>query len=855
MSPRSPCLARAILRALTPREDRPFVLADLDERFERVRLDGGPRSARWWYRRQALVSTPVLVANRAAELARGLRAGEIRRIVRALLRRPQYAAGVAGTLALGFASAMVLGGLAWQVWLQPLPLPDSERLVRVYELEPVAADGERVRFPVSPPFLDALRAREWRHFTGFAGILGSSPEWVVDGDTRHLTGAIVSPGFFEVLGITPLHGRAEFRGRDGEAGAEVVLTEEFWVRAFGGDPGVVGGTVHLASGPHTVVGVVPQNGEYPETVDLFTPLLWASHQLAAGFRGARYVEAVGRVAPGSDIDVASDELATFVAGLGEAWPDSHVDWSAEVVSLRADLVRPFRPALRLLLAAGFAFLALSVVNVFGLSMARALERSRESAVRIALGASRARLARGALVEGAALGLAGGIAALVLARILTAVSVGWLPATMPRTTDLGASPLEAAAWLGCAVVGGAVMVALARRLVPPADTPMSGARVSRDLVGGRAIVVGQFALTTLLVGVGTLAIERSVELAHRDLGYRVDGVWVGLVALPQTANPDSNGRRDAWSSLLRELESGGYAAAISTNPPMARTNNRFDYRRSAEDEQKFGQYAIVSHGYFDLMEIPFVEGRTFTRGDSTPSVIISETLAEEVYPGESPLGLTLSILQQDREIVGVVGSAAHFGPDRPAPPMMYASYEAENWAFSRLVVAGGDAVVGAVEEAMNRAIPGAAPVSMVPYERHVSEWFRPLRIQLGIVGALAVVGGLLASLGLYSAIAFQVRGRMPELGIRMALGATGASIAGRVVRGGLSLAGIGLAGGFMLWWLGRRALSEAMGASASGVSATSVGATALTILGLALAAVAIPARRAAEADPLETFRGD
>jgi len=854
VTPRPPTVARRLIRLLVPRPDRSFVLQDLDERFREIHQVRGARAARRWYRRQALLSLPVLLTSLAEGLMRGLGGGDLRSTIRVLLRRPQYSGGVAGTLALGFASAMVLGGLAWQVWLEPLPLPDAERLVHVYELEPGDGAGERTRFQLSPPMLQELRERDWRHLTGFAGILQSSPEWRVDGDVRHLRGALVSPGFFQVLGVAPLHGRADLGAGDDTGVPAAVLTEEFWLRAFGGDPGVVGSTLDLGGVAHTVAGVVPQNGEYPGLVDLFTPLRWEPHQLAEGFRGARYVETVGRVAPSSTIEVASGEISAFAEALGDAWP-SHVGWSGEVVSLRADLVRPYRPALRLLLVAGLAFLALSLVNVFGLSMARALERSPESAVRMALGASRGRLGRTALLEGAALGLVGGVGALAAAQVATAASMRWLPEGMPRTGDLGLSWVEGAIWLAVAVTAGAVVVALARWLVPVAETPTSGTRVSPKLVGGRPIVIGQFALTTLLVGVGALAWERSMELVDRDLGFVADGVWTGLVALPQSLDGGWEERRDTWAALLRELEDRGYQAAISTNPPMSGSNNRFDYRRFREDEQRFGQYAIVSPDYFDVMGIRIVEGRTFHPGESEPAVIISLSLADEVLPGESPVGLSLFILQEDREIIGVAESTAHFGPDTPPPPMMYASFDAENWAFTRLVVAGGEGALQAIPAAVESAIPGARPVSVIPYRRHLSEWFRPLRIQLGIVGALALIGSLLAALGLYSAVAFHVRGRRTELGIRVALGATRRSILAVVVRRGLVMAGVGLSVGMALWWSGRGILSEALGATGTGLSAGSVAFTTAAILGLALVAVTIPARRAAATDPLESFRAD
>jgi len=854
VNPRPPSLARTVIRLLTPPSDRAFVLSDLDETFEEVARNRGEEAARRWYRRQAITSVPALLGQAIRDSTGWLSNGEVTQSLRSLRRRPQYALGVAGTLALGFASAIVLGGIAWQVWLQPLPFPDSEKLVRVYELERVNEAGDRTRYPLSPPLLAALRDREFSHLSGFASILGSAPEWIVEGEIRHLDGAMVSPGFFSLLGVRPLQGRGEWSGDDGNEVPEAILSEHFWRQTFGADPEAVGRMIDLAGVRHRIVGVVPQSGEYPEPVDLFTPLNWNETQLGEGFREARYVEAVGRVRPSSSIEAASAEFAAFIEGLGAAW-DSHAGWSGELVSLREDIAGPFRPVLRLLLGAGLAFLTLSVVNVLGLAAARQLERSRDAAVRVALGASRARLGRSALLEGAVLGLVGGAAALLGARLLLEASVRWLPEDLPRTAGMGLSLTGGGVWLLAAMILGAAILTLAHIMVPAADLRMSGARVSRGLSGSWLLVVGQFGLTTLLLATGALAVERSVQLADRELGFEADGVWTALVGLPRTTSDGWEPRRDAWDALLTDLQSRGYRAAISTNPPMAGSNNRYDYRRTAEDEQQFGQYAIISPDYFQVMGIPILEGRSFEDGQSAPAVVISRSLAEEVYPGESPVGLTLSILQEDREIIGVVESTSHFGPDTPSPPAMYVSYEAENWNYARILVRGGDQTPEAIASAVQSAVPGAAPPVVIPYRRHLSDWFRPLRIQLGIVGALAVIGGLLAALGLYSAIRYQVRGRLPELGIRKALGAHSSAIMLGVVRRGAVTAAVGLTIGMGLWWLSRGAVGEALGAEAAALSVPAFSATALAVLVLAIAAVAGPARRAAAADPLESLRSE
>lgn len=852
MNARPPRIARALIRVLTPRADRPFVLADLDETFDRLARERGAGPARGWYRRQAAMSVVPLVASRVGDLVGGLRAGDVRFALRQMRRRPQYAVGVSGTLALGLASAFVLGGLAWSVWLRPLPLPDSERLVRVWERGPADPVGERVRYPVSPPLLERLRDRSWTHLTGFAGILGSTPEWIVEGEIRQLRGATVSPGFFDLLGIAPLHGRVGFSGRTGSEVPEVVLAEPFWRRAFGGDPAVVGTSIDLGGVPHRVIGVVAAFDGYPEPVDLVTPLVFETRQLGEGMRGARYIEVVARVRPSSTLEAAAREFAGHLEGLGVDWA-SHADWTGEVVSLRADLVGPFRDVLRLLLLAGLAFFCLALVNVVGLAAARSLERRSETAVRRALGASEARLGRGALVEGAVLGAVGGVGAAIAAGVLLRASVGWLPEDLPRAGAVAMGPGQTGAGLLVAVVFGAVLVAAAGRWAPAGSLRHAGRRTTPPLTGGRALVIGQFALTTLLLGAGALALERSLDLADRDLGFDADGVWTGLVVLPRTTTSGLEARRDAWGAVLGALHDRGFEAALSTNPPMSRSNSNYTFRRPGDDDETFAQYAIVSPDYFDVMGVPVLEGRGFEPGESGPVVVISKALADEHFPGEDPVGLPLSILLEEHEIVGVAGSTAHFGPDTPEPPMMYVPYEAVNWEYAHLLVAGGGDAVGGITAALADAVPGAAPPAVVPYERNLSRWFRPLRIQVGIVGALAVVGGLLAALGLYSTLAFQVRGRLAELGIRSALGATRTSIVAQVVRRGVAWAAVGLAAGLALWWVTRGPVGRAMGVGDAGFSSFSLLCTAASVMALALVALAGPARRAARADPLTCFR--
>lgn len=853
MTARPPRPARALIGLLTPETDRAFALDDLDETFARIAEERGNAAARRWYRGQALRSLP-LAAGALRATAGGRVADDLRSALRVVRRRPLYALGVAGTLSLGMASAIVLGGIAWRVWLQPLPFQDSEKLVRVYELGRPDPAGERDQGRISPPLLRDLQEKEWAHFSGFAGIISSTPEWVVEGELRQIQGSTVTPGFFELLGITPLHGRVGWTSRTGADIAEVILGESFWRQNFGADPATIGSSIDLGGVQHTVVGIVAQTGGYPAPVDVFTSLVFDEVQLGEGFRGARYMEVIGRVHPASSIEAGSLEMAGFIESLGVDHP-MHEGWSGEVVSLREDLTGPFRNVLRILIAAGAAFLALALVNVIGLASTRALERNHEVGIRLTLGASTGRLVRGAWIEGAVLGALGGGVALSCALVVFPASVGWLPPDLARSGEVGLSWGGVVAWWAVALVAGGAVAVIGHRLVPASTEIRNGTRSTRDGHAGRILVAGQLALTTLLVGVGTIVFDRSLQLAEHDYGFVSQDVYSGFVSLPRSTHEDWEARRDSWDAIVSALTDDGIPAAITTNPPMSGMNSNYGFARPGAEPESFGQYSVVSEAYFDVMGIPIVAGRTFEPGESGPVALVSDVLVREHFPDVDPIGETIRIIGEDHTIIGVVGSTAHFGPDAPEPAAMYVSYEATNWDFAHLVARGGPSVGPRMVEAVERIAPGATAPSVAPYETHLSNWFRPLRIQLGIVGALGLIGGLLAGLGLYANIAYQVRSRLPELGIRAALGASRARILSTVVRQGLASAAVGLGGGLTAWWAARVQLGELLGSPESAMSPFALGMTSAIILGLTLLAVSPPAVRASRADPLESLRAD
>jgi putative ABC transport system permease protein len=346
---RPPAAARALVRLLTDAADRHFLLKDLAERFEEVARTDGLRAARRWYWRQALSVVPWAARARLDRLRwrswTGM-AGDLRSGARTLARDLLYAAGVSGTIALGVAAATLAFAVTWRVWLAPLPLPDPDRVVRLYEIKPpgpgaVPSGGapESRRQRLSTTLLGDLHAHAFRTVEAVSWVATPQRTWIREGERQAVAMLELSPEGLGILGVVPLLGRLPAAPQGGEA-TEILLSERFWRTAFGGDPDAIGSQMTLAgSGAATVVGVARLPSGYPGDADVVRLLPWA--YTAAEDRGFRHVEAIARVRPGHSVAAAEEELNAFLAALAERHPE-HRGWRLEAAVLGDDLVRPFR---------------------------------------------------------------------------------------------------------------------------------------------------------------------------------------------------------------------------------------------------------------------------------------------------------------------------------------------------------------------------------------------------------------------------------------------------------------------------------------------------------------------------------
>ncbi len=780
---------------------------------------------------------------------------------RRLRRRPAFTVSVVGTLALCFGAAGAVLSVAYGVWWKPLPFGNPAEIVRVYEVKldadsgSIAGDGVASRSRMSPPLLADLRAARWDTVEEFASVSGLAVDWRVEGESRRLSGVTASRGVFEVLQLRPVVGRW-FSPEPGTN--EVVLSAQFWVDAFGGDPAVVGqGTMELDGEPFLIVGVASDGLPYPQAAgQVWLPSDPDPQQLSEGMRGARYLDVVARLRPDVTITSAAGELDAFVRNLGDDHPN-HRGWGATAIPLRSDLIRPFLGIMRLLVTAAALFLLIACANTAALLTARRERERTELAIRRALGASRWRLVRGELAELTWLAGSGAVSAAVLAYWVLTPLRQLAPSDVPRIAGIQLAPLVVLA-LTATLFVAAWASALLGVLRPDSAIAGRSRSVAGRASGLTALTVVQVALTTILLIGGAALADHFRGLAGADPGFDAEGVMTAPVVLGAESYDEAPRRLQFFDALIERLERGGHAVAVATNPPVAGINMRFGYRAGDwEEEQFWGQYHTVSERYFEVMGIPLVAGRLFGSDDhveAAPAVIISERLAEEHFDTD-PIGQEMIVVGTSREIVGVVGSVRHFGPDQEAPPEMYVPMAQDTWLLGHVVVRPGAGFAATDVRNAVAAIDTEVPVdALFPYDTFVRTWFAPLRFQLVIVSLLAATGTLLAIVGLYALIAYVVAGRTREIGIRVALGESTRSVFSSVVRRGLVLAVMGLAtGGLAAFWL--RGLMGAAGVDATPESPRVLLAVAMLVLVATTAACSWPARRAARVDPATALRAD
>ena len=816
---------------------------------------------------------------------------DLRYVTRSLLRTPAFFAVTALTLALGIGATTAIFTVIDSVLLRPLPYPDPERIVHLWQVN--AYEGRVAgQNAVSDPNFEDWQAQS-RSFAAMAQVGGAGLTSVAGAsEPVRVRAAVVSRDFFSVMGVRPVRGRT-FVAEEQRQGATptVVVGYGFWQRYLNADPSVIGTrTLTFQNRVHTIVGVMPPELSYPVGTELWTP---RELEARTPSRTAHNSRVVARLAPGVTLEQARAELSAVSRRLKQELGDQTRMVDAAVVPLREQLTGRARPALLILLGASAVLLLIACANVVNLLIARMAARQGEIALRLALGAGRGRLARQFLTEALVLSVVGGVLGVLLAVLGGKALLAMEPGNLPRLSEIGVS------WpvLGFAL-GVSVLTALAmglmtalrgtagdlRDALSQAQRTQSGGGSSYRIRG--ALVVAQVAMTlVLLVGAGLLA-RSFVRLLSVDPGYRTERAVVLDMSLPIPTNPDETRQlARVYDELLARLATvpGVAEAGVTNTMPLGGSragNGTFlvmtgpdeqltmeDFGRLFRDPSRTGEaeFRIASAGYFRAMNIPLVRGRLFDDRDApdAPHVaVISQSLVKARWPNEDPIGKTIQFGNMDGDlrpftIVGVVGDVREASLAVEPAPTFYAYYrQRPRQAYAINAVIQGSAEPAAIIAAARtivRELRPDVPPRFRTIETVIAESVADRRFMLLLVGVFGVSALLLATLGVYSVISYLVTQRKQEIGIRVALGAQTRDVVRMVLRQGATL----VLAGIVVGALAALGLTRFVTGMLFGISPNDPVAFAGVIAvlgGVALLASFVPARRASRVEPMQVLRG-
>jgi putative ABC transport system permease protein len=800
-------------------------------------------------------------------------ARDLRHGIRVLRRAPAFTAGALVTLALGIGASSAIFSIVRAVMLEPLPYHQPERLVTVWETN----RGGAVRNVIAPANFVAWRERT-RTLDGLGMIGPAGLTLMIDGQPYEASGLAVSGDVFGTLGAQPALGRAYTPAEDfGGTSAVMVLSHEFWQRQLAGRADVLAMTLTTNAGPRTVVGVMPPRFTLVgQKADFLMPYGQTVEQLrAARGRGSSY--AIARLKDGVSFEQAYSEMRSLYAQLEKEEPQRNAGRTVMLFPLQEQLVGELRPALFALIGAVSLVMLVACVNVANLLLARSAAREREVGLRTALGAERGRLVRQMLAESLVLAAAGGIAGLGVAALchrgLLALIGDRIP--VPRLDQVALDlPVVAftmvtalATGLAFGLVPAFVSTSHANEALRDGGRHGGGRRLHRVLGG---LVVAEVALSLVLLAGAGLLMRSLIQLQRTDLGFRAEGVLTAAVQLPATRYDVSKAGHFFRESLSRVSALPGVRAAAGASclpVPFACIGTSFwrvDRPRPADGQLSSSHVRPITPGFFRTLGIPQVAGRDFSDADtaeSAPVAIVSEELVRQQFPEGSPLGRRLRVNvdhangRDDVEwtVVGVVGDTRSSldGPVRqtiflpiPQRPGRGLTLFVRTEQEPMLLATGVTRVVQAMEP--------EAPVGLRPLEEVIgSTVARPRAISV-LLGVFALVALALAAVGVYGVMAYSVRERTREIGVRMALGATAGSVfrlvighALRLVLGGIA---VGLAAAAALTRLLERLLFEV-----EALDPWTFATTALVLLTVAIVAAYLPARRSMQLAPVEALR--
>jgi len=773
-------------------------------------------------------------------------------------------------MALGIGANTAVFSVVNGVLLKPLAHRDPDRIVTLSSLWRKSGGHGQVSAPDFHDWHDqstAFAAMAYYDDDSTAVMSGASAEYA------HV--AEVTPEFFHLFGVEPVAGRlfSPEEQKPGGAGA-VAISYSYWQSHFGANANALGQGVRMLGKSFRITGVLPPRFHFPNQTDIWMPANVVSPETES--RGAHNYRVVGRLKPGVSLEQAQAQMAAIGARLEQQYKDSNTGKSVAVTRMRDEMVRNVKLTLYLLLGAVALVLLIGCANVANLLLARATARTREIAIRAAVGASRGRIVRQLIVESMVLALIAGAAGLLLAKWGSDALVALAPGNVPRLAETGIDGWVLAFTLGISVAAS-LLFGLAPALqisrVDLNETLKQGA--SRSMAGGKGgrtratLVVVEVALSVVLLAGAGLLIRSFVALHNVALGFRPEHVLVMESSVPSSSLEDARRATRFYKDLLADLAMLPGVSAIGGTrniPGTVSSDGSYviDHLKEFTVSAPQAVFSVVTPGAFAAAGIPLKRGRDFNEGDTYDApftAIINEALARKSFPGQDPLGRMIYCgldSMKGMKIVGVVGDIRQYGPAVEPSPEIVMPYEQHPQTVTALTVIArasvpGSALWGPIQRKL-RTRSAEVPVKFASMEDLLSENTAAPRFRTLLLGLFAGIAVCLAMAGVYGVMAYTVGQRASEIGLRMALGANMGDVLRLILRQGMALTGIGLAVGLIAALAATRLVASMLFEVKASDPATYIGVAAL--LGVvSLAASYIPARRATRVDPVSALRQD
>ena len=798
---------------------------------------------------------------------------DVRYAIRTLRRSAGFAVASLLTLALALGANTAIFSVARSVLLEPLPYGRPESLVALYEAR---ATSPSERYQLSPANFFDFRAQQ-RSFTGIAAYNGASFTWLPEnGDPQFLFASSVTANMFDVLGVRALHGRTFAAGDDAPGkDRQVILSHGFWERALGGDPAVVGRRMTLSGRTYDVVGVMPQGFTLGTSEDLWVPMdLSEAMADAVRSRKQHYLRAVARLDTRTTLERAGADVSAIARRLAAQYPEANTGLDALAVPLHEAMTGKLRPALLLLQGAAALVLLIACANIANLTLSRTMGRRREMAVRAALGAGRARLARQLLAESLVLAFVGGAigvgVAVVATRTLLALNPDALPSMFSATVDRTVMLFSLVLTVGIGILMGLVPAFHVAR-VDPQESLKEGERGTSQGRGGerlrRTLVVAQVGLAVmLLIGAGLL-VRSFRELTRVRLGFDPDRVLTAQLRAGGERYESPDAVNHFYDRVLDEIaHAPGVIAvgAVTILPTHGSVGSAVRVEGEPVDEANLPEirYLAVRRDFFKALRIPLKAGREFDASDAADgpkTILINEAAERRFFPRGDALGRRIRIGPDPNgdpmTVVGVVGDIRTDGFAVPVPPTLFANHRRETWERSLAVVIRTSGDPASATPVLRRAVKGADPTLAIRDVRTLDDVIgsslAPRRFALGLVASFAGLALLLATIGIYGVLSYAVTSRTREFGVRLALGATERSILVLVLRQGLAWSLFGLVVGVGGALASGRLLSRMLYGVQPLDSTTYVGVVGGLVVVVAVACL-VPSLRATRVDPIQSM---